>query len=413
MKKSALFLGLVGLLALVIGCSGGEEWAEEGEGLESSFEEIDALEQGITNNTVYNFKPQNSGKCLDVSASGTADGTNIQQWTCNGTAAQQFRAVASTAGHYKLVALNSNKCVDVKGSGTGDGVNIQLWTCNGTGAQDFRFEASNGHSRIVNRNSNKCVDVAWASAADGANVAQVSCNGNAAQTWASVTVGGGGGGGGGGGNTGSGLGSVVSSSQFNSMFPNRIAFYTYGALVDAANSFGSFSNSSNMTIRKREAAAFLANINHESDQLRAVREYNTAYYCNYCDWGASYGCPAGQCNYYGRGPMQLSWNVNYKSTGDAIGVNLLANPDLVATNATIAWKTAVHYWMTNPGPNSMPANRGITCTDSWCGFGQTIRSINGALECDGKRPDLVEKRVQKYRQICDMLGVSYGNNLYC
>src|SRR5262249_14613162 len=28
-----------------------------------------------------------------------------------------------------------NKCLDVSGSGTGDGTNIQTWGCNGTGAQ--------------------------------------------------------------------------------------------------------------------------------------------------------------------------------------------------------------------------------------------------------------------------------------
>ncbi len=367
------------------------------------------LEQDLTNGVVYNFKPQNSGKCLDVAASGTNNGTNIQQWTCNGTAAQKFRAVATVAGHYKLVAENSGKCVDVAGSGTGDGVNIQLWQCNGTGAQDFRFENSNGHQRIVNRNSGKCVDVAWGNTADGTNVAQVACNGSSAQTWASVQVSGGGGGG----TTPTGFAAIVSEAQFNQMFPNRIAFYTHSALVSAANAFPGFATTGDTTARKREVAAFLANINHESDQLRAVREYNGANYCNYCDWSRPYGCPAGQCSYFGRGPMQLSWNFNYKTTGDAIGANLLANPDLVATNATIAWKTAVHYWMTNPGPNTMTSHTGMTCTDSWCGFGQTVKSINGALECGGRNPATVEERVRKYKQFCDMLGVSYGNNLYC
>ncbi len=407
MKKLAIGIALSSLVSGCVATTDGEQGEFDTE------EETRSIEQMVTSGTLYQFVVQHSGKCLDVSGSGTANGTNIQQWNCNGTNAQKFQTVATTGNHFKLVAQNSNKCVDVSGSGTGEGVNIQLWNCNGTSAQDFRFESSNGQFRMVNRNSNKCVDVAWASQADGTNIAQVSCNGSSAQTWATVAVGSGGGGGGGGSTTGSGVGSVLSSSTFQSMFPNRIAFYTRDSLVAAGNAYSTFVNNGDMTKRKRELAAFLANINHESDQLRAVREYNTANYCNYCDWSRPYGCPAGQCNYYGRGPMQLSWNFNYKTTGDAIGVNLVSNPDLVATDPTIAWKTAVHYWMTNSGPNTMTAHQGIECNDSWCGFGQTIRSINGALECDGRNPGAVEQRVQKYRQFCDMLGVSYGNNLYC
>jgi predicted chitinase len=109
----------------------------------------------------------------------------------------------------------------------------------------------------------------------------------------------------------------------------------------------------------------------------------------------------------------LSWNYNYKAVGDAIGVDLLNNPDKVATDATIAWKTALHFWMTSTGAGSMTAHTGITCTSSSCGFGQTIRTINGSLECDGKNPSAVQSRVNAYKRFCDLLGVSYGNNLTC
>jgi hypothetical protein len=291
------------------------------------------------------------------------------------------------------------------------GGNVQQWDCQWAGSAEFQwqFQTSGGYQRIVSKYDGKCLDVNAASSADGGNIQTWTCNGSNAQLFNPVT-----------GstttptpNTGTGLGSVVSSGTFSTMFPNRIAFYTHDALVSAGNAWSGFVSASDMTIRKREAAAFLANINHESDQLRAVREYNTNNYCNYCDPGQWFGCPAGSCNYYGRGPMQLSWNYNYKATGDAIGVDLLNNPDRVATDATVAWKTAVHFWMTNPGPNVRTAHAGITCSDSWCGFGQTIRSINGSLECDGRNPGAVESRVSKYRQFCDLLGVSYGNNLYC
>ncbi|MFI8325301.1 glycoside hydrolase family 19 protein, partial [Streptomyces sp. NPDC085529] len=47
------------------------------------------------------------------------------------------------------------------------------------------------------------------------------------------------------------------------------------------------------------------------------------------------------------------------------------------------------------------------------GFGQTIRSINGSLECDGRNPAQVQSRVTKYQQFTQILGVPTGPNLYC
>ena len=38
----------------------------------------------------------------------------------------------------------------------------------------------------------------------------------------------------------------------------------------------------------------------------------------YCDTSSCVPCAPGQ-QYYGRGPIQLSWNYNYKAAGDAIG----------------------------------------------------------------------------------------------
>ncbi|WP_370948396.1 chitinase [Amycolatopsis sp. cg5] len=203
---------------------------------------------------------------------------------------------------------------------------------------------------------------------------------------------------------------VVNKDQFNKMFPNRNGFYTYEGLVAGMKSFGKFANEGNDDTKKREAAAFLANVNHESDGLKAVREYNTANYSHYCDPGAAGGCPAGRDQYYGRGPIQLSWNYNYKAAGDSFGVDLLKKPDLVATDAAISWKTGLWFWNTQSGAGSMKPHDAMVQNK---GFGQTIRSINGALECDGKRKDQVEARVSAYRNFTKILGVDPGGNLYC
>ena len=132
----------------------------------------------------YQLVRQGSGKCLDVTGGGSADGTSIEQWWCNGGANQSFRLDALAGGLVRLVDQNTQKCIDVNGSGTADGTKIQLWTCNGSAAQSFALEdAGNGYARIRNSNSGKCVDVNRSSNADGATVQLWTCNNSGAQNW--------------------------------------------------------------------------------------------------------------------------------------------------------------------------------------------------------------------------------------
>jgi predicted chitinase len=216
-------------------------------------------------------------------------------------------------------------------------------------------------------------------------------------------------GGGGGGETPSGS-FPVTEAQFNQMFPNRIAFYSYSALVDAAKKYGAFTTTGSDTVKKQEAAAFLANVNHESGGLVYTEELNQANWPLYCDRNQPYGCPAGQSAYHGRGPIQLSWNFNYKAAGDSLGIDLLNNPDRVKNEASIAYQTAVWYWMTQNGPGTMTPHAAMV---NGAGFGETIRSINGSLECNGGNPAQVQSRVDAYNRFTSILGVSPGGNLYC
>jgi chitinase len=122
---------------------------------------------------------------------------------------------------------------------------------------------------------------------------------------------------------------------------------------------------------------------------------------NYCDANnRQWPCVPGK-KYYGRGPLQISWNYNYGPAGKAIGFDGLGNPDRVAQDPVISFKTALWFWMNNVH-GVMPQ-----------GFGATIRAINGALECNGKNPAAVNARVGYYKDYCKQLGVDPGNNLTC
>ncbi|EEF40676.1 class I chitinase, putative [Ricinus communis] len=182
--------------------------------------------------------------------------------------------------------------------------------------------------------------------------------------------------------------------------------------------------------RKRELAAFLAQTSHETtggwptapDGPYAwgycfVRENNQQTYCSSNQWP----CPAGR-QYYGRGPIQLTHNYNYGQAGNAIREDLINNPDLVATNPVISFKTAIWFWMT-PQANK-PSSHNVII-GQWTpsdadraanrvpGYGVITNIINGGLECGHGADDRVASRIGFYRRYCDLLGVSYGNNLDC
>ncbi len=190
----------------------------------------------------------------------------------------------------------------------------------------------------------------------------------------------------------------VTEAQFNQMFPGRSSFYTYAGLVAATQKYSAFASGGRGPL---EAVAFLANIAHESGGLVHVREINRG---NYCDLSQSYGCPAGQGEYYGRGPIQLSWNFNYRAAGHALGMgdDLLRNPDKVASDPSIAFQTAIWYWMTQSGPGSKPAHNAIQAGD----FNGTVRAINGSLECNGRNRAQVQSRIANLENFATIAGVN-------
>jgi hypothetical protein len=125
-----------------------------------------------------------SGKCLDVNGAGKTDGTKIQQWTCNGTAAQDWVLDDRGGGVFRLLNPNSGKCAALASSSNANGTGIQLASCTTSSAQKFKVEsASGGLSHLVNTRSGKCLDVNGASSADGAKVQIWSCNNSDAQSW--------------------------------------------------------------------------------------------------------------------------------------------------------------------------------------------------------------------------------------
>jgi predicted chitinase len=354
----------------------------------------------VTSGTSYTVTNVNSGKCVDARAAGTANATAVQQYTCNGTNAQNWVFTATSGGYFQVgSAAGTAQVWDDSNVSSADGSLIQLWTYGGGNNQQWLPVLESGSTyHFVNRFSGKCLDVPSASTADSVQLQQYTCNGTAAQSFNLAT---------GGGSTTPPGSFVVSEAQFNQMFPNRNSFYTYAGLVTALSSYPGFATTGSATVQKQEAAAFLANVDHETGGLVYINEVDQS--GNYCA-AEPYGCPAGTYAYYGRGPLQISWNFNYESAGNALGVDLLDNPNLVSTNAAISWETALWYWMTDTGPGTMTGHNAMV---NGAGFGQTIWAINGSVECNGGNTAEMQDRVNDYQQFTQILGVPAGNNLTC
>lgn len=76
-----------------------------------------------------------AGKCLDVAGANSADGTAVQLYDCNGTAAQRW----TVGSDGTIRALG--KCLDVTGNSTADGATLQLWSCTGGAGQKWTAPA--------------------------------------------------------------------------------------------------------------------------------------------------------------------------------------------------------------------------------------------------------------------------------
>ncbi|GAA0895790.1 ricin-type beta-trefoil lectin domain protein [Virgisporangium aurantiacum] len=114
------------------------------------------------------------GKCVDVAGANPANGTAVQLYTCNGTAAQQWTRGADGT----LRALG--KCLDIAGPSTANGAQTHLWDCHGGTSQQWTSTASGDLTSVY---ANKCLDVTGNTSADGTRLQIWTCTGSANQKW--------------------------------------------------------------------------------------------------------------------------------------------------------------------------------------------------------------------------------------
>jgi putative chitinase len=134
------------------------------------------------------------------------------------------------------------------------------------------------------------------------------------------------------------------------------------------------------------AAAFIAQVGHESGQLRLVREIwgPTAQQDGYegrADLGNT--VKGDGSKYRGRGLIQITGRANYAACGDALGLDLLSKPELLELPQHAAM-SAAWFWSTK-GLNTL-ADQGDLV--------RITRRINGGLTGQADRQSLYDKALK-------------------
>ena len=124
-------------------------------------------------------------------------------------------------------------------------------------------------------------------------------------------------------------------------------------------------------IGSKRVAAFIAQIGHESGQLKYVKEIwgPTAAQARYegrADLGNTQ--PGDGSKYRGRGLIQITGRANYKASGEALGLNLINHPELLE-KPQHACMSAAWFW----------ASKGLSTLADEGKFEIITRRINGGL----------------------------------
>jgi putative chitinase len=157
------------------------------------------------------------------------------------------------------------------------------------------------------------------------------------------------------------------------MTPQELAVCT-GARIDRATEFLPFLEDAMHEFQintPQRQAAFLAQVGHESGGLHWLvelwgptdtqRRYEGRY-----DLGNI--APGDGFKFRGRGLIQLTGRGNYKTAGDALGVDLIAQPELLGEPA-LACRSAGWFW----------SSRGLNELADAGDFERITRRVNGGL----------------------------------
>lgn len=114
------------------------------------------------------------GQCVDVAADDTGvNASAVQLWNCQSYAEDQYWT------HHTNGSLSTiSRCLDINGNGTANGTKVELWDCNGVGGQVWNQQSDGS---LINPQSGRCLDSPSGATGNGTRLQIWDCNGSAAQ----------------------------------------------------------------------------------------------------------------------------------------------------------------------------------------------------------------------------------------
>lgn len=133
----------------------------------------DQITSFVIEEATYYIYNKNSGLVLDIASASLDNGANLQQYSWNGTQAQQWNVAKVEDGYYKITSVMHDKAIDVSDVSTANGANVHIWEYVGGENQKWAINFVDGsYATIVNKNSGLSLDAdAW-STTPGGNVIQ-------------------------------------------------------------------------------------------------------------------------------------------------------------------------------------------------------------------------------------------------
>ena len=135
-------------------------------------------------------------------------------------------------------------------------------------------------------------------------------------------------------------GGIISIDKLMKIYPTANRSYA-AAAVSALDKYGT-----KIGLTDKGKLMVLAQFAHESGNFKYIREIGHGK-------GRPYGRPTGPYNkvYYGRGPLQITWEINYKTITNqcfpklGINANIHKDPDLCCTNFEIGCAASLCWFM--------------------------------------------------------------------
>ena len=131
---------------------------------------INEEEEKIADGTYTIASTVKEKNVLDIYGGNFANGTNVQIYASNNTAAQRYEIKKMKDGYYRIMVEKTGKVLDVKDISSKEGVNLQQYEWNGNDSQLWKFIRTGTSSYYIKSKLGTTIQVSSEKCESGSNV---------------------------------------------------------------------------------------------------------------------------------------------------------------------------------------------------------------------------------------------------